>query len=62
MDDIDHFTKSALYEHMTFREIRPEFVAQIREDLLKSFQDEETLGFLQGDVRWEKLKQCAKNS
>lgn len=62
IDDIYHFTKSALYEHMSFREIRPEFAAQLREDLLKSFQDEETLGFLQGDVRWEELKQCAKNS
>lgn len=61
-DDINHFTEAPLYEHMSFREIRPEFAAQLREDLLKSFQDEETLGFLQGNVRWEELKQCAKNS
>lgn len=56
IDDIYHFSQSALYEHMTFREARPEFGAQIREDLLKSFQDEETYGFLKGDSRWEELR------
>lgn len=55
IDDIYHFSQSALYEHMTFREARPEFVAQMREDLLKSFQDEETYGFLKGDSRWRNL-------
>lgn len=54
IDDVNHFTKSPLYEHMTFREIRPEFVAQIREDLVKSFHDE-AYGFLKGDSRWEAL-------
>lgn len=56
IEDIYHFSQSALYEHMTFREARPEFVAQMREDLLKSFQDEETYGFLKGDSRWEELR------
>ncbi len=56
IDDINHFAKSALFEHMAFREIRPEFAAQLREDLLKSFQDEETYGFLKGDSRWEALQ------
>lgn len=56
LDDINHFTKSPLYEHMTFSEVREEFVAQTREDLLKCFQDEETFGFLKGDSRWESLK------
>ena len=55
IDDIYHFTEAPLYEHMTFREIRPEFAAQLREDLLKSFQDEESYGFLQGDSRWKEL-------
>lgn len=55
IDDVNYFTKSPLYEHMTFREIRPEFVTQIREDLVKSFH-EETYGFLKEDSRWEALK------
>lgn len=54
-DDINHFTEAPLYEHMDFRESRPEFVAQLREDLLKSFQDEEAYGFLRGDSRWEEI-------
>lgn len=53
--DINHFTKSPLFEHMAFSETREEFVAQLREDLLKSFKDE-TYGFLKGDSRWEELK------
>lgn len=55
IDDIYHFTEAPLYEHMTFRESRPEFVEQLREDLIKSFRDEETCGFLRGDSRWEEL-------
>ncbi|MDE6844246.1 MAG: helix-turn-helix domain-containing protein [Lachnospiraceae bacterium] len=55
IEDINHFTKSPLFEHVTFSEIREEFVTQLREDLLKSFKNE-TYGFLQGDSRWEELK------
>lgn len=54
-DDMNHFTEAPLYEHMAFRKSRPEFTAQLREDLLKSFQDEATYGFLKGDSRWKEL-------
>lgn len=54
-DDMNHFTEAPLYEHMAFRASRPEFTAQLREDLLKSFQDEATYGFLKGDSRWKEL-------
>lgn len=56
IEDINHFIKSPLYEHMKLRETREEFVMQVREDLLKSFRDEETYGFLKGDSRWENLQ------
>lgn len=56
LEDINHFAKSPLFEHMSFSEPREEFVAQMREDLLKCFRDEETFGFLKGDSRWESLK------
>ena len=56
LEDINHFTKSPLFEHMAFSEVREEFVTQMREDLLKCFQDQEAFGFLEGDSRWEELK------
>lgn len=55
IEDIGHFTKSPLFEHMAFSETREEFVAQFREDLLAAFKNE-TYGFLKGDSRWEELK------
>lgn len=55
LDDMDHFTRSPLYEHMAFQTIRKEFVGQLRDDLLKAFKDEETYGFLKGNKEWEKL-------
>ena len=56
LEDINHFTESPLFEHMTFSEIREEYITQLREDLLNCFRDEETFGFLKGDSRWEGLK------
>lgn len=56
VEDMDHFTRSPLYEHMTFREIRKEFVSQFREELLKGFRDEEVFGFLKGHAGWEEAK------
>lgn len=52
------FRDSFLYGHMSFKELRAEFVAGIRENLLQCFRDEETFGFLKGDERWEEL--CRK--
>ena len=55
IDDIYSFSKAPLYEHMTFREAREEYLAELKENLLKSFRDEETFGFLKGDRRWEEI-------
>lgn len=49
------FCKSALYEHMTFKEIRQEFLEELKKDLLESFRDEEAYGFLKSNKRWEEL-------
>lgn len=49
---ISGFRNSFLYEHMRFKEPRAEFVAEMRENLLQCFRDEETFGFLKGDERW----------
>ena len=55
IDDIYSFAKAPLYEHMTFREARDEYITELKEDLLNSFRHEETFGFLKGDGRWQEL-------
>lgn len=58
LSGLDHacdFCHSRLYEHMTFQEISPEFLTQMRADLLKCFRDEETYGFMKTDERWQRL-------
>ena len=58
LDSLSEMTgcaKSDLYRHMSFREVSEEFLANVRKDLLKSFRDEETFGFLKDDVRWQEL-------
>lgn len=52
---ISDFRKSPLYEHMTFRETRKEFVEELKENLLACFRDEDTYSFLQNDKRWREL-------
>lgn len=49
-----YFT-SPLYEHMAWKEPRPEFLEELRQGLIKCFQDEETFGYLKDDIRWKKL-------
>lgn len=55
IDEIYSFSKAPLYEHMTFRETREEYLAELKGDLMKTFRDEETYGFLKGDRRWEEM-------
>lgn len=49
------FRKSPLYEHMTFKGIDEEFLAEMKRNLLKCFQDEESFDFLKGEKRWEEI-------
>lgn len=55
LSEIDSFNKSPLYGHMDFKKMREEFREQLREDILNAFRDEEVLGFLKGDSRWEDM-------
>lgn len=52
---ISAFCKSSLYEHMAFKNPQEEYLAEIKRNLLESFQDEETFGFLKSDKRWKEL-------
>lgn len=49
------FRKSPLYEHITFKDIEEEFLAEMKRNLIKCFQDEERFDFLKGEKRWEEI-------
>lgn len=50
------FTKSALYEHMEFRDISEKFILEINKKLLAYFSDEETYGYMKESKRWQALR------
>lgn len=53
--ELGAFSKSSLYEHMTFKKLDTAFVEDMREKLLECFRDKETFGFLVGNEHWENL-------
>mgnify|MGYP000962538082 CR=1 FL=1 len=55
LETISAFTKSSLYVHMDFKEISREFLATIREDLMKEFRDAETYAYLKRSQQWKEL-------
>ncbi|MFT4107029.1 MAG: helix-turn-helix transcriptional regulator [Lacrimispora sp.] len=55
LDSICDFTKSALYEHMEFRETGKEFSRELHENLLTCFRDEETYDYMKKNQRWKEL-------
>lgn len=61
-DKICDFRKSALYEHMSFKETRAEFLTELKTNLLSGFRDEETFGFLKENKRWQDLCDFADES
>lgn len=52
---IGSFYRSPLYGHMEFKEMRGEFLAELKNNLLKCFRDEESYGFLKEDERWKEI-------
>lgn len=52
---IGSFYRSPLYGHMEFKEMREEFLAELKNNLLKCFRDEESYGFLKDDERWKEI-------
>lgn len=53
MESLTRYMDSPLYEHMEFTRPRPESIASMKETLLKSFRDDEELGYLKENVRWQ---------
>lgn len=54
-EQIGDFRKSILYEHLDFKEVKEDFISNLKENLKKCFQDEENYGFLRDNKRWQKL-------
>lgn len=55
VEQIGDFRKSILYEHLDFKEVKEDFISNLKENLKKCFQDEENYGFLKDNKRWQKL-------
>lgn len=53
VEHIGDFRKSSLYEHIDFKEMDKKFLKELKEDLLKSFCDEESYEFLKKDKKWQ---------
>ena len=53
--EIGSFRNSPLYEHMEFKEMKEENLEEIKENLRKCFQNEESFGFLKNDSRYQNL-------
>lgn len=49
------FRDAPLYAHMKFKEVNEVFQEEMKENLIKAFQDEEAFGFLKEDERWSEL-------
>lgn len=55
VEEITNFRNSPLYEHLTFKPVREEFLSEIKRNLQNGFRDEETFGFLKDNQRWQEL-------
>ena len=55
VDDLCGYRHSPLYEHITFKEVRREFLEGIRKNLLANFRDEEAFGYMRENGRWREL-------
>lgn len=55
VEQIWAFRNAPLYEHMDFKKIGAEFLAEMKENLVKGLRDEESYGFMKDDRRWQEL-------
>ncbi len=61
IETIGDFTKSRLYQHMTFKSTDSDFTAGLKQKLLESLGDE-TFDYMQGNAAWEKLSHKNANT
>ena len=55
LDSLCSRKASLLYEHVTFKETTPSFINEMRDNLKKSFADEESFGFLCDNPEWKRI-------
>lgn len=53
LDGIGDFSKSSLYEHLTFKRVDKSFATGVKENLLKALREDERTEFLKNDERWQ---------
>lgn len=56
VDKISDFTKSSLYQHMTFKKLDEKFIENLRKSILSSFSDQETFSYMQNNESWKELR------
>ena len=60
LKEITAFRKSALFEHMTFRNVSEELQEEMKEHFMELLHDEETFSYMKGNAQWEELISCEK--
>lgn len=55
VEQIGAFRNASLYEHMEFQDLKSDFLAGLKENLITCFRDEGTYGFLKDNKRWQEL-------
>lgn len=61
IDTIYDFSESPLYGHMKFSMPRPDFMKNLKSDLLEQFCDEENFSYMKENERWQRLKSPEPN-
>lgn len=55
VDSLWDFQKSRLYRHIGFGRPKSSFAEDLKEKLLEGFRDEESFGYMKGNMAWEEL-------
>ena len=59
-DSLCDFEKSELFRHMKFSNPKSSFAEELKQKLLEGFRDEESFGYMKGNIAWEELINKAK--
>lgn len=55
VDQLTCFRHSCLFAHLKWKPLQEEFIKKTRNNLLENFREEEKLGYMKGDQRWQEL-------
>lgn len=55
VDTLVDFTKSDLYQHMTFSKPDASFIEDLKRKILDGFQEDESFGYMKGNEDWERM-------